>query len=159
MIALVEPLMFMVRNHPHEIVYFNAIAGGPRGALGRFELDYWAHSFAEAGRWCDRLARHGGLPLIVAGWPRGVTLSELPRHKALQVRPVGARAHHLEIQLLRGSRDEVASTLTRRDALHVVRTRDGTPLAMIFPGPRFDDVAARLAPFLGPREAVLLDVR
>jgi len=89
-IALVEPLMFMVRNHPHEIVYFNAIAGGPRGALGRFELDYWAHSFAEAGRWCDRLARHGGLPLIVAGWPRGVTLSELPRHKALQVRPVGA---------------------------------------------------------------------
>jgi hypothetical protein len=39
---------FMVRSHPYEIVYFNEIIGGVRGAKDRFELDYWGLSYKEA---------------------------------------------------------------------------------------------------------------
>jgi 4-amino-4-deoxy-L-arabinose transferase-like glycosyltransferase len=155
--GLAEPLVYMIRSHPHDIVYFNPIVGGPRGALGRFELDYWANSFGEAGRWCDALARRAGVTLVVAGHPRGVSLAELSRNKALRAKPWALRQHQLEVVLLRGSRQEVESTLMRLDALHVVRTGDGTPLSMVFPGPRFKEVADRLAPYLGPREPVLLE--
>jgi hypothetical protein len=157
--GLVEPLVFIVRNHPHEIVYFNALAGGPRGALGRFELDYWANSFRQAAGWCEELARASGMPLVVAGRPRGVMLAELSRHKGLQVQAYADRRHHLELRILRGSREDVEETLMRRDALHVVRTHDGTPLAMVFAGPRFNEVAPRIEPLLGPREPVLLEGR
>jgi hypothetical protein len=36
---------FMLRSHPHENVYFNALTGGVRGAQGRFDLDYWGLSY------------------------------------------------------------------------------------------------------------------
>lgn len=36
---------WMVRHHPHEQVYFNALAGPERGK--RFELDYWGLSFRQ----------------------------------------------------------------------------------------------------------------
>ena len=35
-LGLLEPLAFHVRNHPNQSVYFNAFAGGPRGAFGRY---------------------------------------------------------------------------------------------------------------------------
>jgi hypothetical protein len=39
---------FMVRHHPHQNVYFSALAGGIRGAEGRFDLDYWGLSYRQA---------------------------------------------------------------------------------------------------------------
>jgi hypothetical protein len=38
----------MVRLHPDEYVYYNALVGGVPGAAGRFLLDYWANSYEEA---------------------------------------------------------------------------------------------------------------
>jgi len=38
----------MARLHPYEYTYFNRIAGGVRGASGRYMLDYWGLSFKEA---------------------------------------------------------------------------------------------------------------
>jgi hypothetical protein len=40
--------VFMVRHHPHQNVYFSALAGGIRGAEGRFDLDYWGLSYRQA---------------------------------------------------------------------------------------------------------------
>jgi hypothetical protein len=43
---LVTTLGFMIRWHPHQNVYLNALAGWDRGALRqRFELDYWGLSY------------------------------------------------------------------------------------------------------------------
>ncbi len=36
---------FMVRSHPHQNVYFNALVGGVRGAAGEYEMDYWGLSY------------------------------------------------------------------------------------------------------------------
>jgi hypothetical protein len=41
-------LVFMVRYHPHQNVYFSSLAGGIRGAEGRFDLDYWGLSYRKA---------------------------------------------------------------------------------------------------------------
>ena len=41
-------LASMVELHPYQYVHYNALAGGTRGAHGRYELDYWVTSFAEA---------------------------------------------------------------------------------------------------------------
>jgi 4-amino-4-deoxy-L-arabinose transferase-like glycosyltransferase len=38
----------MARLHPDEYVYYNGFIGGVDGASGRFKLDYWANSYAEA---------------------------------------------------------------------------------------------------------------
>jgi hypothetical protein len=46
--GLAEPIWFMVRYHPHENVYFNALAGDPLTLGKRFELDYWGLSYKQA---------------------------------------------------------------------------------------------------------------
>ncbi|MBI4550211.1 MAG: hypothetical protein HY714_04740 [Candidatus Omnitrophica bacterium] len=52
---LAEPAAWMIRNHPHEYVYFNPSVGGLKGAFGRYETDYWGNSLRLASEW---LARH-----------------------------------------------------------------------------------------------------
>jgi hypothetical protein len=39
--------VFLARNHPNANVYFNSLAGGPGGADGRFELDYWGLAYRQ----------------------------------------------------------------------------------------------------------------
>lgn len=36
------------RLHPYQYLYFNALVGGPAGAFGRYELDYWCLANREA---------------------------------------------------------------------------------------------------------------
>jgi hypothetical protein len=38
----------MAMLHPDQYVYYNGFVGGVEGAAGRFKLDYWANSYAEA---------------------------------------------------------------------------------------------------------------
>ncbi len=45
-------LWVMIGLHPNQYIYFNALVGGVPGAAGRFDIDYWGNSLAEA---ADRL--------------------------------------------------------------------------------------------------------
>lgn len=56
----------MVQLHPYQYVYFNRASGGLRGAVDRYELDYWALSFREATEWLNQHARQP-VTVIVAG--------------------------------------------------------------------------------------------
>lgn len=47
-LAVATQIWIMARLHPNEYVYYNALAGGVRGAAHRYELDYWGNSLAEA---------------------------------------------------------------------------------------------------------------
>lgn len=49
-VALTCHVTIMARLHPNEYVYYNRVVGGLSGASGRFELDYWSNSIAEAVR-------------------------------------------------------------------------------------------------------------
>ena len=46
--GLVEPTVAIFSLHPYEYTYFNALAGGVKGADGRHMLDYWGLATKEA---------------------------------------------------------------------------------------------------------------
>lgn len=50
MLSLVaaHEIVNMVRLHPHEYVYYNALVGGPKGAYRRYEMDYWSNFLPQA---------------------------------------------------------------------------------------------------------------
>jgi len=45
--GLALPVVEMVRLHPYQYSYFNQLAGGIRGADGRYMLDYWGLAFKQ----------------------------------------------------------------------------------------------------------------
>ena len=47
-IYLAYHVSIMVRLHPNQYVYFNALVGGLPGAYGHYETDYWGNSYREA---------------------------------------------------------------------------------------------------------------
>jgi len=50
-LLLGRPLAWMVKNHPHQYVYFNETVGGLDGAFGYYETDYWGNSLRQAAEW------------------------------------------------------------------------------------------------------------
>jgi hypothetical protein len=52
-LALTVSWVSIVRLHPYQTSYFNALVGGLPGAAGRFEVDYWASSLGEATRFVN----------------------------------------------------------------------------------------------------------
>jgi hypothetical protein len=51
----------IVRLHPYEYLYYNALVGGVRGAFRSYELDYWCTSYREAMDWINREAPPGAV--------------------------------------------------------------------------------------------------
>lgn len=47
-VLLVLPLFHLVRLHPYQYVYFNSLVGGPSGAYGSYEGEYWFTSTKHA---------------------------------------------------------------------------------------------------------------
>ena len=146
LVGCAEPLWFMARNHPHQVVYFNALTGGPKGAAGRFELDYWANSYLQAMKWCAELAERSGTPLVVAGTPQRVVRFDARRFPGIAAARLTRGEHHLELRLLRSELGPSAAD--RRGVLHVVRMSDGTPLAIVRRGPRWRQVQELVMPHL-----------
>jgi hypothetical protein len=142
--ACLEPLLFMARNHPNEVVYFNSLAGGPRGAMQRFELDYWGNSLLQAVEWTARFARRSGVPLCISGEPYTIVRGNAQRFKSVYPEYPSRHAHHIELVLARGPRTALQQLASRQDILHIIKTADGAPLAYVLPGPRFDEVRDRL---------------
>ena len=142
--GLAEPALFCLRNHPNEVVYFNPLLGGPRGAFGRFDLDYWGNCVYQAQQRAARLAREAPMPVLVSGrrWP----LMRLngPRTPGTVVIPLREQRHHLEIVLLGRSRAYVIETARRRDILARVETADGALLCAVVPGPAWAELEGQL---------------
>jgi len=150
-LGLLEPLVFQVRNHPNQAVYFNALAGGPRGAFGRYELDYWGNSLLQGVEWLAGVARASGTPVVASGRPHHVVRDDMQRFSGLTFSRDEDSAHQLEVLALRGPRQDVLELAQRTDILHAVTTADGAPLTVVVPGPRYAEVEGRLQlPAPGP---------
>jgi hypothetical protein len=143
-LGLLEPLLFQWRNHPNQAVYFNVFAGGPRGAFGRYELDYWGNSLLQGVEWADRAARASGTRVVVSGRPHHIVRDDAQRFASLAFTREEDAAHHLEILVVRGPRQDVLDLARRADILHAVTTADGTPLTVVVPGPRYAEVEGPL---------------
>jgi len=46
-----KPTYWMIKNHPHQYVYFNELVGGLKGAYGNYETDYYSNSCRMAAEW------------------------------------------------------------------------------------------------------------
>ncbi|MEI8394849.1 MAG: glycosyltransferase family 39 protein [Rhodospirillaceae bacterium] len=63
--ALVIQCWIMMELHPNQYIYYNALVGGVRGANGKYELDYWGTSIAQAAEELATYVRdeNGGKPI------------------------------------------------------------------------------------------------
>jgi hypothetical protein len=64
-LTLVFPATSLIRLHPYQSSYFNALVGGVAGAALRYEADYWVSSYREATLWLNEQAERAGRPLHV----------------------------------------------------------------------------------------------
>ncbi|WP_257449017.1 hypothetical protein [Archangium lipolyticum] len=129
----------MVSLHPYQSVYFNRLlAGGLRGAAGRFETDYWGASYREAAEWLLREYHPDtNEPIVVAN--RSVDfLSSYFLERASGGRFMGASDGRDPHIILTTERWDWHKRTPGR-LLHVV-SRQGVPLAYVFevrpPAPR-----------------------
>jgi hypothetical protein len=135
-VGLAEPLWFQVRNHPNQTVYFSPIIGGPRGAFGRFEMDYWGNCMLGAVDWAASQAEVARAPIGISGNAWEVVAVDALRYKGLYFRLPYESGYHFSIRLLKGSRQDVLDASQRGDILYRV-TADDTPLCIVLPGPEY----------------------
>jgi hypothetical protein len=82
--GIAVPSAGMARLHPYEYVYFNRVAGGPRGAQSRFMLDYWGLAMKQGGSALrDWVAAHGEKPPGGRQWTAAVCGPHPGAHVAL----------------------------------------------------------------------------
>ena len=55
-ILILLPLKDMIKLHPYQMTYFNAISGGVNANYKKYETDYWTASYKEAIEWINRWA-------------------------------------------------------------------------------------------------------
>lgn len=46
-----KTMLWSIKNHPNQTVYYNELVGGTKGAFGNYEMDYYANSARQAAEW------------------------------------------------------------------------------------------------------------
>ena len=101
------PVSYLIRLHPYQYVYFNALSGGPSGAYGSYETEYWFTSSKHAVETLDTLRRSGALVMpegraarvfILGPWQ--VAEPFLPESYELTGDPNEADFHILNTQMM-----------------------------------------------------------
>jgi hypothetical protein len=82
-LGCVEPLVFQVRNHPNQTVYFSPVMGGPRAAFGRYEMDYWGNCVLEAVRWSATQAEQAKMPVVITANAWEIAVADASRFQSL----------------------------------------------------------------------------
>jgi hypothetical protein len=136
-ILLVPPIVFEIREHPNQVVYFNELVGGPRGAFGRYEMDYWGNCLLQALGDLESRASADGVRLHVAGWPGHLITPDARRFPHLDISERAENRHQLDLLLIRGTRALVADLAARPDIVVRVATTDGALLCAVLPGPAY----------------------
>jgi hypothetical protein len=142
--GLINVLAFDVRAHPNQSAYFNELVGGPRGAFGRYDMDYWGNCVLQAVAWSAKTAQLSSVAVTISGEPFQVIQLDAERFHQLFYTLPYRNEHELDVRLARGSTEGVSGLANRLDALYRVTTPDGALLCAVVPGPEF----ARLQPHL-----------
>jgi hypothetical protein len=124
--------------------------GGPAGAYGRYEMDYWGNCVLQAVARIDALtSAHQERPRI-AGWPPHLLRIDAMRYPRLDVVDRQGGTHQLDVVLSRTSRARVLAMAARPDMVARVTTTDGALLCAVLPGPAYGSLAGTdLLPRLG----------
>jgi len=143
--GLAVMLVFDVRFHPNQGVYFNALVGGPRGAFTNYDMDYWGNCTLQAVEWAVDTARSKGVAITVSGNPWHLVQLNAARFREVAYTNPARHRHYLQIQLARGDISALKQLATG-PALHKVQTPDGAVLCTVTPGPAYWELEALRAP-------------
>lgn len=55
-LGLLPAMIWTVRSHPNQYVYFNELVGGLHGAFGNYDIDYYQNSGLQAANWIKKNA-------------------------------------------------------------------------------------------------------
>ncbi|MGE0704338.1 MAG: hypothetical protein AB7F99_02990 [Vicinamibacterales bacterium] len=143
-VGLLNILIFNVRAYPNQAAYFNEVTGGPSGAFGKFDQDYWGNCMLQAVKWSAETAERARMPLTVWGNPNHLVWADAARFPQLAVAERQRDFHHLALRLNRGRAEGVRELAARPDALHRITTPDGAVLCVVLPGPNFEELHRRL---------------
>ncbi len=66
-LLVIHPFEFMVKNHPYHYLYYNELAGGLKGAYGKYETDYYYVSQTEASEWLIDYLEEKGIDSVSVG--------------------------------------------------------------------------------------------
>jgi hypothetical protein len=135
-VGLASAAIVMVRFHPNQVAYFNALVGGPSGAFKRYDIDYWGNCMLQAVEWSAHLARSSGVTVAISGHPNHLVEQNAERYPEVVFIHDDLARHHLDISLARGERSALRRFATR-PALHRVTTPDGALLCIIAAGPAY----------------------
>src|SRR5262249_32940333 len=121
-VMIAEPFLFQIRNHPNQAVYFTPMAGGPRGAFGRYDMDYWGNCILEATGWAAAKAERAGMALGVASNAWEILAMDTGRFKRLYFRQQRHPGWHFNVVLLKGSSEHITAVAADPAALYRVQT-------------------------------------
>jgi len=141
-------LVFDVRFHPNQGVYFNGLVGGPAGAYKRYELDYWGNCVLQGVEWAANVAESFDTTVRISGNPGHVVQLDAQRFPRVTFISESENSHHLYINTARGLRSEFRN-VTNDPALYRVRTPDGAVLCSVTAGPSIADLGRPQRPAEG----------
>jgi len=82
LLGLIEPLLFMIKYHPYQNVYFNRLAGrNMKQVKDNFELDYWGLSYRQALEYILEHDQDKEIKVAVANAPGRINADLLVRGK------------------------------------------------------------------------------
>ena len=65
----------IIRYHPFQISYFNELVGGIKGAMGKYDIDYWGSSQKKAAEWLNKnAAPNSNVHIVMAADVAGLYL-------------------------------------------------------------------------------------
>jgi hypothetical protein len=141
-VGLVSLVVFNVRFHPNQGVFFNGLVGGPVGAFKQYDMDYWGNCMFQSAEWAANAARRLGTTVTITGEPLHLLQHNAERLPELKVSVNSEQRHHLFIDMARGQLSDFRAMVSR-PPLHQVRTPDGVVLCTITPGPVFRELGVR----------------
>lgn len=125
-------IYYMVRNHPNEVVYFNQIVGGVKGALYQYELDYWGNCLKQSAQWLHEKALEEGRQLLVApGPPEHLGLHYLQTYDSLVQADMNAEYIFF---YLRDNPEYLRKLVSSFRVVHQV-TAGGAPICLVWKMP------------------------
>jgi hypothetical protein len=131
LVGVVEPIAFQWHNHPNQTAYIQPLAGGPRAAYARYDLDYWGNCILEA---LDRINRTApGERVRVTGWPMIVLQADISRFPRLTLVDSNDRSAAFFLRLARGDRRELLRLASAPQQTVRVTTADGALLCTAGP--------------------------
>lgn len=138
-LSLAPAIIWTVRSHPNQYVYFNEFIGGPSGAFGYYDIDYYQNSGKQAADWIKKNVKPIPGRKIIIMSNLSAFYKYFEKDTAWVTAPYGryGERHHLDWDYYVTYPRYIAAELMQNDkwpppnTLHTIAI-DGTPLSVIF---------------------------